>query len=56
MIAAGRRQERLDELKEEHKLETIQVDVNTDATNLKIFVEDVIKQHPDVCSTISLVS
>lgn len=53
VIAAGRRQERLDELKKEHKLETIQVDVNTDATGLKAFVDEVLKQYPDVRSETS---
>lgn len=48
VIAAGRRQERLDELEKDHKLRTIQVDVNTDAVGLKKFVDETLEKYTEV--------
>jgi len=48
VVAAGRRQDRLDELAKA-KLETVQIDIDTDKETLKKFVDDMIKKYPDVC-------
>jgi len=52
VIAAGRRQDRLDELKAEYGLETIRVDVNTDSASLKAFVDETFKKYPDLDAVI----
>lgn len=50
VIAAGRRKDRLEQLSKQHKLETIQVDVNTDPTGLKKFVDETLSKYPEVCA------
>ncbi|KAG6850809.1 hypothetical protein H0H93_008112 [Arthromyces matolae] len=47
VIAAGRRQNRLDELAKSN-LHTIQADLDTDAKGLAAFVDKVLKEHPDL--------
>ncbi|KAJ7093960.1 NAD-P-binding protein [Mycena belliarum] len=47
VIAAGRRQDRLDELKAK-KLETVQIDVAADLTTLKKTVDSLVAQYPDL--------
>lgn len=46
VIAAGRRQDRLDELAS--KMDTIQIDFDTDKETIKKFVDDTIAKYPDV--------
>jgi short-subunit dehydrogenase involved in D-alanine esterification of teichoic acids len=48
VIGAGRRQDRLDELKKSG-LETIQVDLDTDKEGLKKFVDNILQKYPEVC-------
>ncbi|KAI0756661.1 NAD-P-binding protein [Daedaleopsis nitida] len=49
VIAAGRRQERLDELsKKGDRIKTARVDINTTYDKLKEFVDDVVAKHPDL--------
>lgn len=50
VIVTGRRQERLDQLKSEAKLETVRFDQDTTPENLKVFVDDVVDKYPDVGS------
>ncbi|KAF9499845.1 NAD(P)-binding protein [Pleurotus eryngii] len=45
VIAAGRRQDRLDELAS--KMDTIQVNFDTDKETIKMFVDDTIAKYPD---------
>jgi hypothetical protein len=47
VVAAGRREDGLDGLAKA-KLETAQIDVNTDKEMLEKFVDDVINKCPDV--------
>jgi short-subunit dehydrogenase involved in D-alanine esterification of teichoic acids len=47
IIVGGRRKERLAEMKRE-RLETVQVDINAEAPQLKGFVDDVTSKYPDV--------
>ncbi|KAG6831273.1 hypothetical protein H0H92_011783 [Tricholoma furcatifolium] len=47
VVAAGRRQARLDELAKSN-LHTIQFDLDTDAKGLKTFVDDVLQKHLDL--------
>ncbi|KAG6911814.1 hypothetical protein DXG01_000061 [Tephrocybe rancida] len=47
VIAAGRRQSRLDDLAKS-SLETVQVDLDTDAKSLKAFVDEILLKHPDL--------
>lgn len=46
VIAAGRRQDRLDELTS--KMDTIQINFDTDKETIKKFVDDTIAKYPDV--------
>ncbi|KAG5221549.1 oxidoreductase DltE [Salix suchowensis] len=48
VIAAGRRQDRLDELAS--KMDTIQVNFDTDKETIKMFVDDTIAKYPDAYS------
>lgn len=48
VIATGRRQDRLDELRP--KMETIQIDFDTDKETIKKFVDDTVSKYPDVSS------
>lgn len=48
VIATGRRQDRLEELRP--KMETIQIDFDTDKETIKKFVDDTIFKYPDVSS------
>jgi short-subunit dehydrogenase involved in D-alanine esterification of teichoic acids len=47
VIVGGRRQQRLDEMKSE-RLETVQVDINADAAQLKTFTDKILQQYPEV--------
>ncbi|KAG6897336.1 hypothetical protein C0992_002394 [Termitomyces sp. T32_za158] len=47
VIAAGRRQSRLDELAQAN-LQTLQVDLDTDAQGLKVFVDTVLQKYPNL--------
>ncbi len=50
VIAAGRRQERLDELAaRSDRIKTARVDINATHDKLKQFVDDVVAKYPDVC-------
>lgn len=50
VIAAGRRQERLDELaKQGERIKTLKFDVNAGRDELKSVVQDVTQKYPDVC-------
>jgi len=52
VLVAGRRKDRLDQLKKEHghdgRLATIQMDIDVDRITLQKTVEDVIALHPKV--------
>jgi NADP-dependent 3-hydroxy acid dehydrogenase YdfG len=48
VIAAGRRDDRLQELAKEN-FATVQVDLDTDKDSLKKFVADLLQKYPDVC-------
>lgn len=47
VIAAGRRKDRLDELKKSN-LETIEVDLDTDKAGLEKFVDETLQKYPEV--------
>ena len=50
VIAAGRRQERLEELaKQGERIKTLKFDVNASRDELKSVVQDVTQKYPDVC-------
>jgi short-subunit dehydrogenase involved in D-alanine esterification of teichoic acids len=53
VIAAGRRQDRLDELKKAG-LETLQLELNTDAISIKKSVDHLLEKYPQVCVPINL--
>jgi NADP-dependent 3-hydroxy acid dehydrogenase YdfG len=50
VIVGGRRQERLNEMKRE-RLEIVQVDISSDATQLKTFTDKTIQAYPDAWSS-----
>ncbi|KAF9458120.1 hypothetical protein BDZ94DRAFT_146934 [Collybia nuda] len=51
VIATGRRKDRLEELRKS-KLETIEVNLDTDKNELKKFVDDVLQKYPDLDTVI----
>ena len=53
VIVAGRRKERLEELKKAG-LETMEVDIDTDGETLKRFADEVVEKYPDVSDLVDL--
>lgn len=51
VVAAGRRQERLDELKEAEGIETVKMDTDTDFDTIRKYVDHLVKKYPEVLAT-----